>query len=904
MHYLEPLFAPRSVALVGATERNDKVGERVLRNLRAAGFAGPLYAVNPKYEQVGGVPCVPSVDRLPQAVDLAVIVTPAATVPGIVERCGAMGIPAAVVISAGFSESGPEGARLERELLASARRHGVRVLGPNCIGVMRPPLGLDATFGRGGARPGALALIAQSGAVCSVMVDWAAAHGVGFSSVVSMGGSADVDFGEAIDYFASDPQTGHILLYIEGVRDGRRLVGSLRAAARSKPVILMKVGRHPAGSRAAVSHTGAIVGKDDVFDAVVRRTGAVRVRSMADLVAAAQALAAHVRPSGERLAIITNGGGPGVVAADRAADLGIELATFAPATVEALQAALPPNWSHGNPIDLIGDAGPGRYRAAVAACLADPGIDGLVVILAPQAMTRAEDAAVAVAEAARGAAKPVLAAWMGEDSVAAARERLREAGLPEFRGPERAVETFAQLAQFYRNQRALLEAPGPLAHREAPDIAAARALVKAALAAGRTHLAEREAKELLGAFRIPVNRAVCAASAEDAVRAAREVGFPVALKIDSPDIVHKSDVGGVRLELADEAALRAAHAGMMLAVAARRPAARIAGVTVEAMVSRTHGRELMVGIVRDPVFGPAIAFGAGGIAVEVLRDRVVALPPLNAALAADMVRGTRIAAMLGEFRNLPAVDRAALDAVLLRVSEMACELPELEELDINPLIADESGVVAVDARVVVRAVPAQRTRYAHLAIHPYPSDLERRLWLPGGAQVTLRPIRPEDAAMEEAFVAGLSEESRHMRFMSALRALTPAMLARFTQIDYDREMALVAVREEGGRERELAVCRYATLADGRSCEFAIVVADAWRRHGLGRRMMAALIDVAAARGLDRMVGLVSSTNAPMLRLCEGLGFLQEPHGDPGTRLLALALGAPVSGTPAPARASA
>ena len=896
-HYLEPLFAPRSVALVGATERDDKVAGRVLRNLLGAGFAGPLFAVNPKYAQVSGVPCVASVDLLPQPVDLAVIATPAATVPGIIERCGAKGIAAAVVISAGFSEAGPEGARLERETLAAARRHGLRMLGPNCIGIMRPPLALDATFGRGAARPGALALIAQSGAVCSVMVDWAAAHGVGFSSVVSLGGSADVDFGEAIDYFACDPQTGHILLYIEGVRDGRRLVGSLRAAARVKPVILMKVGRHPAGSRAAVSHTGAIVGMDDVFDAVVRRTGAVRVRSLADLVAAAQALAAQVHPGGERLAIITNGGGPGVVAADRAADLGIALAALSPATVTALQAALPPNWSHGNPVDLIGDAGPERYRAAVGACLADPGVDGLVVILTPQAMTRAEDAARALAEAARGAAKPVLAAWMGEGSVAAARERLRAAGLPEFRGPERAVETFAQLAQFYRNQRALLEVPGPLAHREEPDLAAARALVKAALDGGRTRLAEREAKALLAAFRIPVNRAIAAAGVEEAVRAAREIGFPVALKIDSPDITHKSDVGGVRLQLADEAAVRDAHAGILAAAAAHRPGARILGVTVEAMVSRTHGRELMAGIVRDPVFGPAIAFGAGGIAVELLRDRVVALPPLNAMLVADMVRGTRIGAMLGEFRNLPAVDRAALDAVLLRVSEMACELPELEELDINPLIADAGGVVAVDARVLLRAAPARRNPYAHLAIHPYPRELERRLRLPAGPEVVLRPIRPEDAAMEKAFVAGLSEESRGMRFMSALRSLTPAMLARFTQIDYDREMALVAVREEGGEESVLAVCRYATLPDGRSCEFAIVVADAWQRRGLGRRMMSALIEVAAARGLERMVGLVHSANAPMLRLCGELGFTREAHGDPGTRRVVLALAAPVSAGP-------
>ncbi len=888
-HYLAPLFEPRSVALVGASESLAKVGGRVLENLRSGGYQGALFGVNPKYANVRGVPCVPSIDRLPQAVDLAVIATPPSTVPDIIERCGRKGIRAAVVITAGFSEVGPQGAKLEGELLASAHRHGVRVMGPNCVGLMRLPLGLNATFARGHALAGSLALVSQSGAVCTAMVDWATSNAVGFSSVISLGGSTDLDFGEVIDYLSVDEKTEHILLYIEGVRDGRRLVSSLRAAARLKPVILMKVGRHPAGSRAAVSHTGAIVGKDDVFEAVVRRTGVVRVRTMPGLVGAAQALTAHVHPTGDRLAVITNGGGPGVMAADRAADLGIELATISPQTIDALQHVLPSNWSHGNPVDLIGDAGPDRYRAAVEACLRDPGIDGIVTVLTPQAMTEPEEAARAVVDVARSASKPVIAAWMGAASVEVARAQMRKAGLPVFRTPEAAVETFAHLAEFYRNQRALLEAPGPLAYSDPPDFAAARALVRAALAEGRRSLTGVESKALLEAFHVPVAATRKAASVDEAARVAQDMGFPIVMKIDSPDVTHKSDVGGVRLALPDAAAVRAAFAEMVATVGARRPDARITGVTLEKMIARPHGRELMVGIVRDAIFGPAIAFGAGGIAVEVLKDRTIALPPLNEMLLDDMIRGTRVGKMLGEFRNLPAVDRAALRAVLLRVSELACEIPEIEELDINPLIADEEGAIAVDARVSLRPAPPQRIAYAHLAIHPYPHELEATLRLPEGEWVKLRPIRPEDAMMEQAFVEGLSRQTSRLRFQSSLRTLTPGMLARFTQIDYDREMAFVAVREEGGAERQIGVCRYITLPDARSCEFAVVVADEWQGKGLGRRMMAVLVDTARARGLETMIGWVLAENGNMLTMCTEIGFENRPDEDPQVRRMVLDL---------------
>ena len=871
-HYLTPLFEPQSVALIGASERAGSIGAVLVANMLAAQYAGALYAVNPKYKSVQGVPCFDAIGKVPPRLDLAVVATPPRTVPDVIEQCGRAGVRAAVVITAGFSEAGREGAKLERAMLENARRHRLRLVGPNCLGLMRPALGLNATFARGTPLPGSLGLISQSGAICTALLDWARPNKVGFSSVVSLGGSTDVDFGEIIDYLVEDAKTEHILLYIEGVRSARRFVSALRAAARVKPVILMKVGRHPAGSRAAVSHTGAIVGLDDVFDAVVKRAGVVRVTTIGQLVAAAQALAAHVRPQGDRLALVTNGGGPGVMAADRAADLGIPLAQLSAPTIEALKQSLPENWSHGNPIDLIGDADAARYRTAVAACLADEQVDGVLAMLAPQAMSAPAEAARAVIEAAKGSSKPVLACWMGEEQTAEARRLLAEARIPVFRTPDPAVEMFGHLSSFYRNQRALLQTPGPLAAQGAPDLESARLIVDAALAERRSVLSEMESKALLAAFRIPIARTVVARSAHEAMLIAGELGMPVAMKIDSPDITHKSDVNGVRLNVASAQSVQDTWKQIVDAVKRRRPEARINGVTVEPMVRRANGRELMVGVIRDPVFGPAIVFGTGGTAVEVHRDRAVALPPLNQFLVADMIRGTRVAKLLGEFRRMPPVQMEALQEVLLRVSELVCELPALQEMDINPLIADESGAIAVDARVVLRPAPPQRDRYGHMAIHPYPAHLVST-WQPAaGPAVTLRPIRPEDAEMERAFVRKLSPESRYFRFMDTLRELTPAMLVRFTQIDYDREMAFVATVPEGGGEAEIGVVRYIANPDGESCEFAIVIADEWHRKGLGRRLMSQVIDVARARGLRSMIGHVLSENRGMLQMCQGLGF--------------------------------
>ena len=872
-HYFAPLFEPASVVVVGASEQPRSVGLVLIENMLAAGYHGQLFGVNPKHREVRGVPCFPAIGDVPRRVDLAVIATPAPTVPGIIEQCGAAGVRAAVVISAGFSESGPAGARLERALLENARRHRLRVLGPNCLGIMRPDIGLNATFARGRARPGSLGLISQSGAVCTAMLDWAAAYEVGFSSVVSLGGSSDVDFGELVDYLVNDPKTAHILLYIEGVRDARRFMSALRAAARAKPVILMKVGRHPAGSRAAVSHTGALVGADDVFEAAVRRAGVVRVHTIGQLVAAAQALSSNVRPRGDRLVVITNGGGPGVMAADRASDLDIPLAELSSAAVEALKKALPSNWSQGNPIDLIGDADAERYRAALAASLADPGVDGVLVILAPQAMTAPLEVARAVIECAKTSDKPLLACWMGEEQVAEARQLLAAHGIPTFRTPDPAIEMFAHVSGFYRSQKMLLQTPGPLSRHPGPDVAGARLVIDAALAERRTVLSEMESKAVLAAFHVPIAKAVRVHSANEAMLIAEETGFPVVMKIDSPDITHKSDVGGVRLSVANAQAAQDAYREMTDGLKRARPDARLNGVIVEPMVARPNGRELMVGVMRDAIFGPAITFGTGGTAVEVHADRAVALPPLNGMLTEELIRGTRASRLLGEFRQMPSVDRNALEMILLRISEMACELPAIREMDVNPLLADETGAIALDARIVVGRPAASLSRYGHMAIHPYPAHLVWEWTAPNGRRVTVRPIRPEDAEIEREFVKQLSPEAKYFRFMSTIRELSPQMLARFTQIDYDREMALIAVAAKDGREEEVGVTRYFTNPDGSSCEFAIVVDDEWQTQGLGRYLMNQLIEIARSRALAVMSGDILTANQAMLALAASLGFV-------------------------------
>ena len=876
-HYLHPLFNARSVAVFGASEREDSVAGTLFRNLRHAGYQGEAYPVNPKYETVYGVRCFPSALELPTVPELALIATPAATVARILDECGQRGIRYAIVLSAGFRETGAAGAALEENLKAVAKRYGIRFIGPNCLGIQRPSIGLNATFSQGETLPGDLALVSQSGAICTAMLDWAETNSIGFSSVVSTGASADIDFGEILDYLATDTQTRGILLYIEGIRDARRFMSALRATARLKPIVLVKVGRHEAGSKAVQSHTGALVGSDAVFDALVRRAGVVRVNTILQLFASARALSTHIRPSGNRLAIVTNGGGPGVMATDLAVDMGVRMADLTPATLTALDEVLPPSWSHGNPVDIIGDATAERYRAAVATCLADDGVDGVLVMLTPQAMTRPTEVAEAVVDEAKTSRKPVLACWMGEAQVQAGRRLFKQAGIPYFTTPEPAVEVFSFLSAFYENQRQLMQTPEPLSQQTPPDVEGARLIIENALARGRHLLSEVESKALLAAFRIPIAQTLIARSAMEAMLMAQQIGFPVVMKINSPDITHKSDVNGVRLGLSSGQAVRAAYGEMLADIARLRPDATLDGIVVEPMVVRPHAREVLLGTTSDPVLGPVIAFGAGGVDVEAFQDRAVTLPPLNGYLAQDLIRRTRVAKLLGAFRNRPPVDMDALESVLLRLSEMVCELPWLAELDINPLLVDEHGALALDARVVIQPRVPSADRYAHMAIHPYPAHLVRHWQLPSGQDVVIRPIRPEDADLTQAFVRSLSPESRYFRFMDTMSELAQPELARLTQIDYTREMAILALTEMDGREVELGVARYAMNPDGDSCEFALVVHDQWQKQGIGHKLMDVLMDIARGMGIDRMEGEVLKNNSGMLKLVQGLGFTVEPH---------------------------
>jgi acetyltransferase len=888
-HYLSPLFSPRSVAVIGASDRPDSVGGVTFRNMLEGNYKGRLYAVNPRHAAIQGQPAYPDIESISEPVDLAVIATPAATVPCIVEACGRRGVKAAVILSAGFGEAGEAGRALEHQVLEIARRHGIRLVGPNCLGVMRPDIGVNATFSKGGAMAGNLALVSQSGALCTAILDWARANDVGFSSIISMGATADVDFGEILDYLASDPRTESILLYIEGIRQARSFMSALRAAARAKPVILVKVGRHEAGSKAALSHTGALVGADDVFDAAIRRAGAVRVSSVVQLFAAAKALSTRFRPTGNHLAIVTNGGGPAVMASDRAEDLGLALAELSEDTLRKLNDVLPPTWSHANPVDIVGDASAERYRQAVTACMQDANVDGVMVILTPQAMTRPLEVAQTVIEVAGQFNKPLLTCWMGDTEVASSRVAFAKTRIPSFRTPEPAVEVFSYISAYYQNQKLLMQAPGPLSHHPAPDVEGARLLIENALAEHRKVLSEMESKAVLAAFRIPIARSMVARSPNEALLLAEELGLPVAMKINSPDITHKSDAGGIRLNLGNAQAVRAAFHDIIESVQANRPNARLDGVVIEPMIVKPNGRELMVGATSDPVFGPVLTFGAGGMMVEVLGDRSVALPPLNSFLARNMIEGTHVARLLKQFRHMPPADVAELESILLRVSEMVCELPHIREMDINPLIVDERGAIAVDARIEVDFPHAEAERYAHMAIHPYPTHLVNRWQLPEGIDLTIRPIRPEDAEIEQAFVRGLSQESKYFRFVNALRELTPSMLARFTQIDYDREMALIAVLEKNQQETEIGVARYIINPDGESCEFALVIADDWQHKGIGHKLMDSLIDVARIKGLKHMEGEVLASNHNMLNLVTSLGFSVGPSEEPSLKKVAKAI---------------
>jgi len=854
--------------------------------LREAGYAGAM-----TFLDIGTTGTL--ADLAQSKSDLAIIALPNDQLTAALEVAARIRSKAALIVSSGVD------AALAAQLHAIARLHGIHLLGPNCMGFQRPRLHLNASVLAPLAKEGTLAVVSQSGALTSAILDWAMKNSVGFSAVVSLGPNTAVDIAQVLDFLADDRSTHSIVVYLEGIRNARRFMSALRAAANAKPVIVLKAGRKPAGSTAALTHSGAIVGSDDVFDAALQRAGAVRVQNLVQLFSAAKGLSARNLPAGKRLAVITNGGGPGVLAADWANELGLELAVLPQAAAAELAPQLSPLASLDSLIDLAEDANPAHYRAAVSACAAATSIDGILVILSPKPELDTAAIAQALADLHPSLGKPLITCWMGDERAAAARHILGGAAIPTYRTPEAAVEAFHNIAAFHRNQRSLHQSPPPLWPRSKPDVEGARILIENVLAERRKVLTEMESKALLSAFHIPVTKTILARSASEAILVASQLGYPVALKIDSPDISHKSDVHGVALNLLNAAAVRDTWQDMMATVTRLRPDAHINGVTVQNMSGKAHGRELYIGVTTDQPFGPVISFGAGGTMIELIADRAIELPPLNQFLAQRLIDRARSAETLAAWRGAPPADRDALERILLRVSEMVCALPQLREMDINPVIVDAAGALVVDARIVVEQAPGGAGAYPHLAILPYPSDREQEWPMRGGGRYSVRPIHPDDAQMLQDFVRGMSPESRYFRFVSTMRELSVKMLAKFTLIDYDREMALVAIYRErtpdgdGGfteKEKIIGVSRYVTNPDLTSCEFSLAIADEFNGQGLGSRMMLSIMDVARSRGLAQIEGLVLANNTPMLKLMRSLDFeIRKYDEDPDFRLCVRAL---------------
>jgi acetyltransferase len=874
------LLAPRSIAVIGASNRPASVGDALMRNLMGGGFAGPILPVHPRETHVAGVKAYRDLRDLPDTPDLAVIATPADTVAGLVAQLGARGSRAAVVLTADFGEGGHEqGLRRRQQVLDAARPHLLRVLGPNCLGLAVPGIGLNATFAREAPLPGNIAFITQSGGVAVGVLDWARPRGIGFSAVVSTGGMLDVDFGDLLDYYGADPATRSIILYIEAVTSARKFMSAARRAARMKPVIVVKAGRAPQAAKAAASHTGALAGADDVYDAAFRRAGMLRVVEIEQLFDAVATLSRIGMPDGSRLAIVTNGGGPGVLATDALIAEGGSLASLSAETIARLDAALPASWSGANPVDIIGDADSRRYEESMTALLRDPGNDAVLVTHCPTAIVSPREAADGVVRAvesghaAAGRRKTVLASWLGDASVREGRERLTAAGIAHYDTPERAVRAFMQMIAYRDNQALLMETPATHAAVGPTDGAVARDIIDRALRSGRSWLDTADVARVLAAYGIPTPRAEIAASADEAGELAARFGGTVALKIRSPAIVHKSDVGGVALGLSGRDAVRLAAQAMLERVSRTLPGAPVDGFLVQEMVSRPRAIELIAGISVDRTFGPVVLFGSGGTAVEVLGDRSLELPPLNEALARRQIARTRVARLLAGYRDRPACDTAAVAGVLVRLAELAADHAEIVDVDINPLLCDEHGVIALDARI--RIEPAVARGADRFVICPYPKELQGTLCLPSGERLAVRPIRPEDEPALLRLIERSDAEDRRLRFHHPIHTLSHRSAAALCQIDYDREMALVVEASDG----LAAVARFHADPDMVKAEFAIMVRSDLKRRGIGRALLRALARVARQRGVGTLEGDVLKDNHPMRGLCGALGLRAEPHPD-------------------------
>jgi len=720
-HYLSNFFQPNSIAVIGASNRQNSVGMKVFKNLLEGKFIGKLYAVNPKHSNVQNQLCYPHLKDIPENIDLAIITTPNHTVQKILTECGEKNIGAAVIISSGFSETGKEGKELELKILKTAEQNHIRIIGPNCLGIMRPHIKMNATFDNNFALPDGIALVSQSGAISAAILDWAVNKKIGFSSLISLGNGSDVDFGDVLDYLAIDSKTNSILLYIEGIRNARRFMSGLRAAARTKPVIAIKGGVNHQGSRAALSHTGAIIGNDDVFDAALKHAGVVRVGTIDELFSAAEILSSrHYQVKGNRLIIITNGGGAGVMAADHASKLNVSLPELSQKTIESLNKVLPKQWSHHNPVDIIGDATPERYHVALDICSKES-VDGVLSILVPVAMSDPIKVAKQIIRDSKHSEKLILACWMGEKQVRSSWKLFDKHKIAFFNTPEKAISAFSYLADYYYNQQLLLQIPKPFSPEVQPDIAVAHSIIELALKENRNILTTIESKKILKAFLIPVTEVEEAKTTEEAITIGRDMGFPLVMKINSPDISHKQEANGVVLNITNEQTVQETFNKLMDSAKKIFPNAHILGVTLEPMIKGPYDRELMIGVINDKVFGPVISFGAGGTFVEINKDRALALPPLNKFLAERLIARTKIAKALKKFRNMPAISMDAIINILLRISEMICALPQIQEMDINPIIVNDKNAIAVDARIIVQKISSS-VPYHHLAIHPSLED--------------------------------------------------------------------------------------------------------------------------------------------------------------------------------------
>ncbi len=882
---LDCIFSPEAVALIGATEAPGSVGRTLLENLRKGGFAGAIYPVNPKRPSVLGLKAYPGILETPGKVDLAVIVTPPASVPGIIRDCAKAGVKGAIIISAGFKETGPAGVELERQVLVEARRGQMRIVGPNCLGVMAPGSKLNATFAAGMARAGSVGFLSQSGALCTAVLDWSLHENVGFSAFVSIGSMVDVGWGDLIYHLGDDPGTRSIVIYMESIGDARAFLSAAREVALTKPIIVIKPGRSSAAAKAAASHTGSLTGSDEVLQAAFQRAGVLRVENISELFDMAEVLSKQPRPRGPRLTIITNAGGPAVLATDMLIAGGGQLAELTPGSMAAYNAILPPTWSHNNPVDIIGDAGAELYGKAVEMAAKDPHTDGLLVILTPQAMTDATATAEKLKAYAHLEGKPILASWMGADQVAAGEDILNAANVPTFKYPDRAARAFCYMWRYTENLRALYETPLPGAETEELAVARdrAEAMLKAVREKGRTLLTEFESKELLKAHGIPTVETHIARSEEEAVERAEKMGYPVVLKLYSETLTHKTDVGGVQLNLRNATAVRQAWQAIESAVTQKAGREHFLGVTVQPMI-KAEGYELIIGSSIDPQFGPVMLFGAGGQLVEVFKDRALALPPLNATLARRMMEGTRILTALKGVRGRAAVDVAALEQLLVRFSQMVVAHPWIKEIDINPLIAAPGRLLALDARVVLHDPKTAEAALPTSSIRPYPAQYVEKWKLKNKQAVVIRPIRPEDEPWMAKFHETLSEQSVYQRYFSVLKLSQRTAHERLTRIcfnDYDREIALVVEHKAGAgaAPQILGVGRLSKLHNVNEGEFAILISDAWQGQGLGTELLKRVVEVGRREKLTRLVGHILPENHVMSHVSQKAGFKVRTDSD-------------------------